>query len=92
MQAMGLLPQATAFGALSPAARATTARTSGALIHPQIETEVGKPFSVAWQNIPFSRGAYSSWRNTGRTETYKKLNQPDGPIYLAGEHLSHWTS
>jgi monoamine oxidase len=84
--------QAAEFGRLSPGERARVARTSGALMHPQMETQVGKAISVAWRNIPFSVGAYSSWSSVGRQQIYPVLNTPDGAIYLAGEHLSHWTS
>ncbi len=84
--------QATAFGRLSASERARVARISGSLMHPQMKTQVDKPISIAWQNIPFSSGAYSSWDATSRKEIYPTLNEPDDRIYLAGEHLSHWTS
>lgn len=84
--------EAAAFGRLDPVARTRVARTSGTLMHPQMETEVGRAISVAWQNIPFSIGAYSQWDRVGRLQIYPLLNEPDDRIYLAGEHLSHWTS
>ena len=84
--------QASAFGRLDPVERARVARESGSRLHPQLRTEVGKPISVAWQKVPFSMGAYASWNRFGKEEAYQRLNQPDGRVYLAGEHLSHWTS
>jgi monoamine oxidase len=37
--------------------------------------------------VPFSQGAWASWE-TPQSSAYKTLNEPQGRVYLAGEHLS----
>jgi monoamine oxidase len=34
---------------------------------------------------------WSEWSDKDRETAYRLLNQPDGPIYLAGEHMSYVT-
>jgi monoamine oxidase len=80
---------ADAFAALSPAARETRALAEGAKIHPQYATEFVSSFSVAWAKTPYNEGAWVSWNDDTRTHDYPILSQPDGPIYLAGEHMSY---
>ena len=46
-------------------------------------------FSVAWQKTPFNMGAWVKWTPETRKNDYPVLEQPDGPIYLAGEHMSY---
>ncbi|MGK7945776.1 MAG: FAD-dependent oxidoreductase, partial [Microcystaceae cyanobacterium] len=47
--------------------------------------------SIAWGKIPDSLGGWLSWQEEDRQGAYQVLSQPDGPIYLAGEHLSYLT-
>jgi monoamine oxidase len=85
-------PRALDFGRLSPAQRDRVARASGARLHPVIAGDtVGKPLSIAWQNIPTARGGWAYWREGARSPAYQRLLKPDGPIHLAGEHLSNLT-
>jgi monoamine oxidase len=57
-------------------------------LHPGHGSDLLNPISVSWHKVPFSRGPWVHWPEGSSTE-YGLLNQPDGPIYLAGEHLSH---
>ena len=74
------------FGGLSPQERNQVAIASGAKIHPSYADHVSRGVSVAWHKMPFSLGAYS--RPTYGSD-YRTLLEPDGPIHLAGEHLSY---
>jgi monoamine oxidase len=53
---------------------------------------LSRPISVAWQHIPYNESAFANWDPRTREPIYPILNRPDGRIYLAGEHLSYWTS
>jgi len=58
--------------------------------------ELGKPIYVNWGLVPFNEG---SWINNylpgdfayedGGSPAYETLIAPDGPIYFAGDHVSH---
>lgn len=76
-------------GRLSPAERQAHALTQGSRLHPQYDAEFQNSFSVAWQRIPYNLGGWAQWSEEGRAKYYPVLNEPDGPIYLAGEHLTY---
>jgi monoamine oxidase len=80
---------ALAFGNLTPADREARALREGALIHPQYPAEFASSFSVAWAKTPYNLGAWVAWTDDTRKHDYPVLSQPDGPIYLAGEHMSY---
>lgn len=44
--------------------------------------------TVAWNHIPFNEGPWTHWREPDGL-IYRRLDQPDGRVYLAGEHMSH---
>ena len=48
-------------------------------------------FSIAWHRVPYNLGGWAQWSDDGRRDAYPKLVEPDGRIYLAGEHLSYIT-
>ena len=87
--AYNFVDRAAQFGLRSPRERATLARREGALIHPEIETEVSHPLSVAWQNIAYSAGAFAHWEDSERALVFPLLARAHGRVYLAGEHLSY---
>jgi monoamine oxidase len=76
-------------GALSPAGREALALREGAAIHPQYPAEFVSSFSVAWQNIRYSRGGWAAYTDAARKAYYPTLCAPDERIYLAGEHISY---
>jgi monoamine oxidase len=80
---------AIAWGALSPADREARALREGGAIHPQYPAEFVSSFSVAWAKTPYNEGAWVAWNDDTRKHDYPVLSQPDGPIYLAGEHMSY---
>jgi monoamine oxidase len=78
-------------GRLKPAERIERALAEGEKIHPQYRDEFENGVSVAWQKTPFSLGGFTSYDDRSRREHYPVLNEPDGRVYLAGEHLSYLT-
>ena len=84
--------RAKEFGALTPAERVQHAIADGAKIHPQYTRHFENGFSVAWHKSPYNLGGWASYSDALRKEHYSQLCQPDGPIHLAGEHLSYLTA
>jgi monoamine oxidase len=71
-------------GDKTPAERQALALEQGGKIHPQYPAEFENAFSVAWHRVTWSKG---SWSNAGAA-IRKTLNQPEGRVYLAGDHLN----
>lgn len=61
----------------------------GSKIHPQVRDEYISGFSVAWHLEQYSLGAWPSFTARSRAEYMPKLQEPDGRVYLVGEHLSN---
>lgn len=78
--------------AMSPQERTQYALENGAKVHGDVYKETFESsFSVAWHLVPYNLGGWASWSGDARREAYPILNEPDGRIYLAGEHLSYLT-
>lgn len=77
---------------LSLAERQARALAEGGKIHPQYEQEFETGFSVAWHKVKYNLGGWASYTSDVRKQFYPRLNEPDGAIYLAGEHLSYYTA
>ncbi len=84
--------RAEAVGALSLAEREKLALTQGATIHPQYPAEFENSFSLAWHRIPHSEGGWATYDDATRRKYYPALLEPDGNIYLAGEHTTYLTA
>ena len=54
-------------------------------VHPQMRAEFETAFCAWWQNMPYSRGAYS---RTPAPDLLNRLSQADGRIYLASAGAS----
>lgn len=80
---------ARTIGDLAPRDRSELALRQGAAIHPQYGDEFLSAFSVAWQKTPHNMGAWVAWTPETRKNDYPVLSEPDGAIYLAGEHMSY---
>lgn len=85
-------PQASIFARRTPQNRAARSREAIELLHPGAGDALSRPVSVAWENVPYNRAAFVSWTKAARERAYPVLNLPDERIYLAGEHMSYWTS
>jgi len=57
-------------------------------LHPGRSRELEKPMAIAWSNAPYNLGFTARYHSSADSE-YALLNEPDGPFYFAGEHLSH---
>ncbi len=79
--------------AMSPRERIEHALAIGEAVHPGIyreEFETGISFFFHLE--PYSLGGYSSWSDEARRNHFSRLLEPDGRVYLSGEHISHLTS
>jgi monoamine oxidase len=61
----------------------------GAQIHPQFRDEFETGFSVAWHRMPYALGGWPNYTERTRQEAYPQLLEPDGRIYIAGEHIGY---
>ncbi len=75
--------------AMSLAQRTAFAAAAGQKIMPQYAENVESAFSVAWHRVEHNLGGWAAWSDDGRRDHYPVLTEPDGRIYLAGEHLSY---
>ena len=78
-------------GNLPSAQRLTLALDQGSKIHPQYRNHFENGVSLFWPKIPYNLGGWASYTTAVRQQYYPRLNEPDGNIYLAGEHLSYLT-
>jgi monoamine oxidase len=86
---------AVAFDALAPTDRIRQALETGRAVHGDAysrEFETG--FSAQWSRIRHSEGGWVTWgdRSGAAGVTYRRLLEPQGRLYFAGDHLSHVTS
>lgn len=94
-------PIAKVWGQLSPEARIAKAMEEGGAVHANYAQELSSANSmtngttnamtIAWEKVPYSQGGWAEWEKEQRESAYLVLLQPDGPIFLAGEHLSYVT-
>ncbi|MBW4632284.1 MAG: flavin monoamine oxidase family protein [Iphinoe sp. HA4291-MV1] len=82
----------TKVGTLSPAQRLSLALEQGSNIHPQYRNEFENGVTVYWPTIPYNLGGWAEYTDEARQRYYPRLNEPDGNIYLCGEHVSYLTS
>lgn len=78
---------------LDPAERQEQALLQGEKIHgSSYRSELENSFSVSWIKTQFSEGGWVGWPTSGgqRVPAYDLLNQPEGNVYFAGDHLSYY--
>jgi monoamine oxidase len=80
-----------AFAAKPPAQRLADTLDDLAHLHPQARGVLRHGISVAWKNIPFTRGAWAEWSREARATQFPVLLAGDGPYLFAGEHMSFIT-
>jgi monoamine oxidase len=64
-------------------------RRSVELLHPGRSHELQNPIYVSWGQIPYNLGSWVSPFDFGTTQEYQRLIEPEGRLYLAGDHTSH---
>jgi monoamine oxidase len=80
-----------AFAAKPVARRLSDTLDDVAHLHPDAPRFLEHGVSVAWKNIPYSRGGWSEWSREARAAQYPLLLKGDGPYMFAGEHMSFIT-
>jgi len=91
---LGYYPHGSAaarVSAMSLAERKAFAVAAGQKIFPEYAANTESAFSIAWHRVPFNMGGWAEWSEEGRAKYYPTLLEPDGRLYLAGEHLSYLT-
>ena len=84
--------QARPFGERPPEERQRLALEQGARVHPQYQAEFENGFSVAWHRVPWSYGSWATFSAEARKDIYPKLIKPQGRVFLAGDHVTHWNA
>ncbi|WP_281883522.1 flavin monoamine oxidase family protein [Paenibacillus sp. YYML68] len=84
--------QADKLGKMSTAERESYSLGIAGKIHPQVFQEFESAFSINWKTVKYNLGGWASYTADDRKTIYPKLCEPDGRIYLAGEHLSYMTA
>jgi len=77
--------------ALDVAGRTALALEAGQKVFPQYKDSFETSFAASWHRIEHNLGGWAQWDETSRRDAYPILCEPDGRIYLAGEHLSYLT-
>jgi monoamine oxidase len=81
--------EAARVSAMTPQQRVEFALEHGSKVHPQYRQEFESGFSVSWHLTPYELGAWPSYTDRTRQQFFPRLQEPDGRIYLVGEHLSY---
>jgi len=81
--------EAAKISAKSPADRAAFAVAAGQKVFPEYAENFETAFSFCWHLAQFNLGGWAEWGEEGRKDAYPVLCEPDGRVYLAGEHLSY---
>jgi monoamine oxidase len=86
-----------AFAKLSLQEKFAASRQTVERLHPGYGQALDKPVFVPWLRVPFNEGSWiasygpdqSAYGDDRVDPGYELLLEPDGPIYFAGEHVSH---
>jgi monoamine oxidase len=62
-----------------------------AQLHPSAPQFLRQGVSVAWKNVPYTRGGWAEWTSKARATQFPVLLAGDGPYLFAGEHMSFIT-
>ncbi len=81
--------EAARISAKSPADRAAFAVAAGQKVFPQYAESFETAFSFSWHLAKYNLGGWAEWSEDARATAYPVLCEPNGRLYLAGEHLSY---
>src|SRR6267378_2055802 len=80
----------TEFANLDLAGKLAASRQAVEHLHPGCSSDLAKPVYVSWGHIPYNLGSWISHGGPkGSAVGFDRLLEPDGPIYMAGDHMSH---
>jgi len=80
----------TEFANLDLAGKLAASRQAVEHLHPGCSSDLAKPVYVSWGHIPYNLGSWISHGGPkGSAVGLDRLLEPDGPIYMAGDHMSH---
>jgi len=80
----------TEFATLDLPGKLAASRQAVEHLHPGCSSELAKPVYISWGHIPYNLGSWISHRGPKASAVgYERLLEPDGPIYMAGDHVSH---
>ncbi len=80
----------TEFATLDLPGRLAASRQAVERLHRGCSSELTKPVFISWGHVPFNLGSWISHRGPKASAAgYERLLEPDGPIYMAGDHVSH---
>ena len=82
-------PNAVKVSAKSLDERRAFALAAGQKVFPAYTSSAEAAFSIAWHRVQHNMGGWAEWTPETRRDLYPTLLEPDGRIYLAGEHLSY---
>ncbi|WP_199614132.1 flavin monoamine oxidase family protein [Paenibacillus alkalitolerans] len=82
-------PKAKKIGEMSVAGREEQALMQGAKIHDQFYKDFETSFSIYWPKVPYNLGGWGEYSEDDRKKYYPTLCEPDGRVYLSGEHISY---
>jgi monoamine oxidase len=91
---LGFYPHGAAaarLSAMSLADRRKYALAGGSKLFPEYADNAESSFSMFWHRTPFNMGGWAEWTEESRAKYYPTLLEPEGRLYLAGEHLSYLT-
>lgn len=71
------------------AAKLEASRQSVEALHPGHSRELANPVCVCWGRMPYNLGSWIHVNEPATFPGYERVLQPDGPIFFAGDHLSH---
>jgi monoamine oxidase len=83
------LENGSALEKMDMAAKLNASRQSVEALHPGRSRELTKPMYVCWGRIPYNLGSWVHIDEPAMYHGYERMIQPDGPIYFAGDHISH---
>lgn len=82
---------AAKFSGLPREQRIDKALSVGEKVHNGYRRDFEHCFNTAWHLEPNNLGGWASWSDEALSRSYAPLNEPQGRVLLAGEHLSYQT-
>jgi monoamine oxidase len=79
----------SALATMNFAAKLDASRRAVEALHPGHSKELAKPVYVCWGRVPYNLGSWIQTKEPATYRGYNRILQPDGPIFFAGDHVSH---